>query len=91
MIEYYYELKIEGYFQQMKEYKVQPDEMNLILISKMTWRNITVVTSKGVWSVYPEVRPDIVIGYKGKDEKKNQGKWVGTRKFRDPALRSKYK
>ena len=55
----------------------------------MVRRNITIVTSKGIWSVYKNAYPDIIIGFKGRDNKKKQGKWVGTITFRDPALRSK--
>ena len=90
LIEYYYKTTVEAYYAQMKAYKVQPDEMNLLLVSKMVRCNITVVTSKGIWSVYQNSPPDIVIGYKGKDKKGKQGKWVGTITFRDPSLRSKF-
>ena len=82
-------MAIERYYDQMKNFKVQPDEMNLLLVSKMVRQNISVVMSKGIWSIYENAQPDIVIGYKGRDKKKRQGKWVGTMTFRDPALRSK--
>ena len=75
----------------MKNFKVQPNKMNLLLVSKMVRWNVSVVTSKGIWSIYENARPDIVIGYKGRDKKKKQGKWVGTITFRDPALWSKFK
>ena len=48
LIEYYYKTTVEAYYKQMKTYKVQPDEMNLLLVSKMVRHNITVVTSKGI-------------------------------------------
>ena len=75
----------------MKNFKVQPDEMNLLLVSKMVRRNVSVVMSKGIWSIYENAQLDIVIWYKGRDKKKKQGKWVGTITFHDPALRSKLK
>ena len=84
-------MTIERYYDQMKNFKVQPDEMNLLLVSKMVCRNISVVVSKSIWSIYENAQPDIVIGYKGRDKKKRQGKWVGTITFRDPTLRSKFK
>ena len=75
----------------MKNFKVQANEMNLLLVSKMVHRNVSVVMSKGIWSIYENAQPDIVIGYKETDKKKKQGRWVGTITFCDPALRSKLK
>ena len=75
----------------MKNFKVQPDKMNLLLVLKMVCQNISVVMSKGIWSIYENAQPDIVIGYKGRDKKKRQGKWVRTITFCDPALQSKLK
>ena len=65
--------------------------MNLLLVSKMVCQNVSVVTSKDIWSIYENAQPDIVIRYKGRDKKKKQGKWVGTITFHDPAVWSKLK
>ena len=72
--------------------KHPPDELSLILLAKWQRRNITVVTSKEVWSVYPQAKPDLVICYWGKDQNKpkHSGKWIGTCPFRGAKVRSKY-
>ena len=85
-------MMIEKYYSQLQTEKIHPDIVNLVLLAKWQRCNITVMTSKQIWSLYPDANPNIVIGFKGKDPNKDNhpGRWVGTYKFRDASVRSKF-
>ena len=51
------------------------DEFTLLLASKWLKKNITVITVKKDWMVYPNCKMDIVVTYKGKDQY-TRSKWV---------------
>ena len=69
--------------------KHPPDEMSIILLAKWQRKNITIVTSKEIWSLYPKCKPDLVLGYIGKDLNKanHLGRWVRTNHFRQTTSR----
>ena len=71
---YYEDYSFDEMVNHFMDAKETGDEFTLLLASKWLRRNITVVTSKKDWSVYPNCRPDIVVTYKGKD-RFLRGKW----------------
>ena len=92
MERFYLNCSIEKYYENLKTKKFPPDELSLILLAKWLRRNITIVTSKEIWSVYARAKPDLVICYRGKDQNKpkHPGKWIGTCPFKGAKVRSKY-
>ena len=84
-------MTIKKFYQQLQTDKIRPDELNLILIAKWQRCNVTVVTSKCIWSLYPDANPNIVVAFRGKDPNRPEhpGRWWGTNKFKDTTVRSK--